>query len=902
MKIGKKRHGPLILLFSFVVAASMLMFDGAMVFADDTASTAQQTAETVENGTAADESEVNTESTDSSDGQSVSQETQAENTDNTGAGSEQTETSDGNTEEANSDASQAEESVDDSDTVIKDSTSLQKAIDDDADGDTIELENDIVLDSAVSVSGKSITIASKDGANVTISASSDNSSGKLISVASGAGLTLRNITLDGNKSSRHVNGALIDDEGTLVFEDGTVVQNVMLESGSSGAVRVKGSDASFTMNGGKITGVEPYNSSSQIWYSGSVLVTDGASFTMNGGEITGNSWDRDKEWSAVFCTSGVFIDGGASFTMNGGSISNNKADRGSALHIYNGSAVINGGTISNNEGLKGYSYNPDGTGGYLCGAVMVYGSSSLTVSGGTISGNTSAHAGGAITVAMDGSGNEPVFNMTGGEISNNTAEHIGGGIYIYSNKATLTGGKILNNTAGRLGGGVYVEGNNEHYTTTKMANVLITDNSASVLGGGLWTCPSGSFKANASESVAIFDNSVSESGAGSDVASVEKNLPGVSLSLSNRMLGGGKVTYYKDGGISYGTYGASDGTARYDASNPGSPVDVSSRRDGLALKAVTVSEDAKTLARNSAKLVISGNTAKWGGGIGANGGVEIGSEAGTQKVTVKKVWDSSVDQSSIPDSIVVDILANGSKIDEVTLNENNNWTAEITDIPAEAGTITASEHSYDGFTESYDIQKTDEGYEITVTNKKEEPTPEPEPETTELSVQKVWENDTAEDRPDSIEVQLIRNGEAYGDPVELSEDNSWQHTWTGLDKSYDWSVEESDVPDGYNSVTAHDGTEWTITNTKTTPGTPEGENPRPVTPDESTPTTPSGGNGRTVTETSKKTVTRKEIRTPGGYVKTGDSKDALLYTAAFTAAAAGAIYISIRRRKKGAER
>lgn len=80
------------------------------------------------------------------------------------------------------------------------------------------------------------------------------------------------------------------------------------------------------------------------------------------------------------------------------------------------------------------------------------------------------------------------------------------------------------------------------------------------------------------------------------------------------------------------------------------------------------------------------------------------------------------------------------------------------------------------------------------------------------TVRKVWVDD-GRDRPDSVTVQLLRNGKAY-DAVELSQSNNWAYTWDRLDGTYNWSVVEADVPEDYEAAYATGGSTTTITNTK----------------------------------------------------------------------------------------
>ncbi|MCQ5092413.1 Cna B-type domain-containing protein, partial [Slackia exigua] len=66
---------------------------------------------------------------------------------------------------------------------------------------------------------------------------------------------------------------------------------------------------------------------------------------------------------------------------------------------------------------------------------------------------------------------------------------------------------------------------------------------------------------------------------------------------------------------------------------------------------------------------------------------------------------------------------------------------------------------------------------------------------------------------------LYADGKPLGDPVELSEANSWTHTWTGLNlkeagKDVAYTVKEAGVPSGYDVAVAGDATAgYTVTNT-----------------------------------------------------------------------------------------
>lgn len=89
--------------------------------------------------------------------------------------------------------------------------------------------------------------------------------------------------------------------------------------------------------------------------------------------------------------------------------------------------------------------------------------------------------------------------------------------------------------------------------------------------------------------------------------------------------------------------------------------------------------------------------------------------------------------------------------------------------------------------------------------------PTASPKDKEVTVDVVWEDD-GKNRPDSVVVQLLKDGEVY-DETTLSESNGWHHTWSSLDGSAEWSVREVNVPNGYTVTYRQDGLHFTVINT-----------------------------------------------------------------------------------------
>jgi len=93
--------------------------------------------------------------------------------------------------------------------------------------------------------------------------------------------------------------------------------------------------------------------------------------------------------------------------------------------------------------------------------------------------------------------------------------------------------------------------------------------------------------------------------------------------------------------------------------------------------------------------------------------------------------------------------------------------------------------------------------------------------TTYLTVNKVWDdlNNAHNTRPDSIQVQLLRNGIEHGEPVVLDAEGNWSHLFTSLpildadSEPNTWSAAEVDVPIHYVDSIVQNGNVVTITNT-----------------------------------------------------------------------------------------
>ncbi|MBW3078098.1 Cna B-type domain-containing protein [Bifidobacterium simiiventris] len=107
---------------------------------------------------------------------------------------------------------------------------------------------------------------------------------------------------------------------------------------------------------------------------------------------------------------------------------------------------------------------------------------------------------------------------------------------------------------------------------------------------------------------------------------------------------------------------------------------------------------------------------------------------------------------------------------------------------------------------------------------KTECTPIEKPTTVERSVRKIWKNDSASVRPESITVQLLRDGKVF-EEVKLTASNKWSYSWSGLASDHEWKIVEKNVPAKYTVLVDRENAETLITNTHTPPETPPSQPP-----------------------------------------------------------------------------
>ena len=186
-------------------------------------------------------------------------------------------------------------------------------------------------------------------------------------------------------------------------------------------------------------------------------------------------------------------------------------------------------------------------------------------------------------------------------------------------------------------------------------------------------------------------------------------------------------------------------------------------------------------------------------------------------VSGTKTWKDNDDQDGKrPDSIKVNLLANGKVVQSKTVKASDNWKYSFTNLPEfENGkkiTYTVTEDAVAGYTSTVD------GYNVTNSHT---------PATVKVSGTKTWKDNNNQDgiRPSSITVNLLANGRQVASKTVSASDN-WQYSFDNLaayanGQKITYTVTEDAVAgytstvDGYNVINNHTPATVKVSGTKT---------------------------------------------------------------------------------------
>ena len=522
----------------------------------------------------------------------------------------------------------------------------------------------------------------------------------------------------------------------------------------------------------------------------------------------------DVSYQCQWLDDNMFAEVEGTLTLQKGEISRvetTSPNRG-AIKVSGGTFNMDGGIITRCTFGKQYS-----------GSVLLADGGSMTMSGGTIYGNTATEFNSAGGVLAN---KDSTFTMTGGTISNNSAKR-GGGVLVRENgKFTMTGGTISGNTAqvkivnktdpNAGGGGVFVEGD----ASFEMEDGTITGNTTNGMGGGVAT--------------AVLSDKDTEGGG-------QFHMTGGTISNNKASCGGGVYSWSETDRVVLEGGNIVDNTA----SIQGGGVYVSTSPYGLTIKNALITDNTATIM---------------GGGVWAcpTGTVTLGTDSAVFDNTAEKAGDdiallnknegyySTFSNKQLGGGLVTWYEDNSVTGNYGQWGSHGDYRYDANDPGNPVISATKSMSSYslkavvsnDGkslaknaaklFIQGNTAQRgggvgTNGEINFSGANTPEKPI--------SVTVHKVWSGNSGND-PSTVKVNLVRTKDDKSQTIatvilsEKSKDKedtkeekgkTWSYIFSNLDDNYTYTVTEDEVP-GYRTSITKDtegkNLTFTITNTR----------------------------------------------------------------------------------------
>ncbi len=251
----------------------------------------------------------------------------------------------------------------------------------------------------------------------------------------------------------------------------------------------------------------------------------------------------------------------------------------------------------------------------------------------------------------------------------------------------------------------------------------------------------------------------------------------------------------------------------------------------------------------------------------------------TVEVTGSKTWNDAENQDGKrPESIEINLMADGEKIETVNVGEADNWSWNFANLPKykNQGTeivYTIEEAAVEGYTAEYD------GYNVTNTHI---------PETVEIKGVKIWddEDNKAKKRPKDIEINLLADGQKI-QTIKVTAADDWKWKFSDLPKYKDqgteivYTISENEVS-GYTSKITGDAQKgFTVTNT--------------INPDPDKPSNDKPSSNKSI---SGKSSSGGSITSRTSAPKTGDDTNAAIWLSIIVIAGCAILFLLFKRRRK----
>ncbi|AQP41303.1 cell wall surface anchor family protein,putative [Streptococcus gallolyticus subsp. gallolyticus DSM 16831] len=184
-----------------------------------------------------------------------------------------------------------------------------------------------------------------------------------------------------------------------------------------------------------------------------------------------------------------------------------------------------------------------------------------------------------------------------------------------------------------------------------------------------------------------------------------------------------------------------------------------------------IDDDGKEIAYTVKEISVDGYTSNISGDTENGYTITNTYSPGKVEISGTKTWsDNNNQDGKRPDSITINLLADGEKVDSQTVTANNNWAYNFTDLAkykdGKEVVYTVTEDPVSDYTTTIN------GYNITNSYT---------PATTSISGTKTWSDNDNQDgkRPDSITINLLANGKKV-DSQKVSAATNWAYHFGNL--------------------------------------------------------------------------------------------------------------------------
>jgi CSLREA domain-containing protein len=355
---------------------------------------------------------------------------------------------------------------------------LREAIDTAVSGDTVDFSVAGTIDLLGAYGGqlvidKNLTISGPGAASLSVDGDGNFRVFYIYDGASQLNVTISGITIEDGFAGPDRGGGILNRGENLTLTN-TVVTDSAAAQGGGIAAFYAGTSPTVTVNGTSTISYNDANYYGAPYYRGG----DGGGIYIDDGALTISGTTAITENEADFRGGGIFTDDSSLSISGAVTITDNATYLldGGGIHVGDTAApgvTITGATISGNtsgdDGGGNYFEDPD---------------HAIAITNTTITGNDSGDDGGGIGLYVMDSGS---LTITGSTITENYAADDGGGLYLYaaSEDVTIRNTIISGNESDDDGGGIAVD-TQDPGTTFLIDGATIAGNASGSNGGGLY--------------------------------------------------------------------------------------------------------------------------------------------------------------------------------------------------------------------------------------------------------------------------------------------------------------------------------------------------------------------------------------------------------------------------------